>query len=88
MIEWIREMDWADRTMAAVAVVCCGAVVFGIAILAFAALGPKPKTFELVVAEWSCTDSHEERTTTLVMVGKVPVTNVHTNTICDRWERK
>ena len=49
---------------------------------------PTAKTFELVVADWTCTASHAEVYTSYMMVGKVMMPSTHTREVCDNFRRR
>jgi hypothetical protein len=63
-----------------------GMVVFGWMLLA-SYFWPQ-ETFTLYSADWRCTASHTQTTTSLLPVGKVLVPQILTSTVCDNWSRR
>lgn len=75
-------MDWVMAMLMA--------LIFGL--LAFVVYvvwqGATAETFELVKAEWHCTDERSETHLRPMLVGKVMVMLPITQKVCDRWERR
>lgn len=46
------------------------------------------ETFSLKKAEWVCSKSHVEESTTYIKTGSVMVPHKSTSTVCDQWSRK
>lgn len=78
---------WLDNflcfLMYAIILLVVGSLVF----LGYSLLFPSP-TFSLYVKNWECTEQHLETYSYVNMIGKVPVTNFATSSVCDNWKRK
>jgi hypothetical protein len=80
MCDWIMNIVmWALFLLVGVAIAFLGAVIYKEFI---------SEKLTLIKAEWTCTQSHKQRITTLIPIGKVLVPSTSVHDVCDRYERK
>lgn len=60
-------------------------LITGLIAAPFAYMDAHEPNFTLKKAEWHCTASHPETTTTYVMSGKIAIPITTTNTVCNQW---
>lgn len=46
------------------------------------------ETFELRKDSWECVAQHVEHSTTMMLVGNVPIFSSTSTKVCDSWKRK
>lgn len=83
-------MDWIGGVWVPIFLIG-GVIILTISIIALPFVfyyDSKSPTFSLKKDEWGCTKDQTYTTTTMIMIGKVMVPQVNTNTECVQWSRK
>lgn len=63
-------------------------VIMGLGPIALLKQESGPELAVLLESEWKCTAAHTTSVPITNMVGKVPVTTMSTQTVCDQYNRK